>query len=181
MQALVQQAWTPQAHWHIGHLAWQRWHLDGEHAWNTQIWEVDGVPVGWGWIEQPDVLNLAVSTPHANVADDILRWSEDEAEGGTLQTTVLETERDLIGVLEWYGYHPQPDAPYFIRMVHDLENLPIPVLVPRFMARAIAGLGGLAATGAGARSGVVSDPRDHGQFSACHAGSPLSVGPGLGD
>ena len=139
------------------------------------------MPVGWGWIEQPDVLNLAVSTPHANVADDILRWSEDEAEGGTLQTTVLETERDLIGVLEWYGYHPQPDAPYFIRMVHDLENLPIPVLVPRFMARAIAGLGGLAATGAGARSGVVSDPRDHGQFSACHAGSPLSVGPGLGD
>ena len=62
-------------------------------------------------------------------------------------------------------------------MVHDLENLPTPVIAPGFMARAA----GLAATGACARSHMVPDPRDHGQSSACHAGSPLSVCPGLGD
>ena len=32
MQALIQQTWMPTAQWHIGDLAWQRWHLDGKHA-----------------------------------------------------------------------------------------------------------------------------------------------------
>ena len=72
----------------------------------TQIWEGNGATAGWGWIEQPDVLNLAVSAQHANVADDIRRWFEDEAEGETLQTTVLETEQHLIDVLERHGYRP---------------------------------------------------------------------------
>lgn len=37
MQAVVQHAWKPLAQWHIGDVAWQRWHLDGEYAWKTQI------------------------------------------------------------------------------------------------------------------------------------------------
>lgn len=99
-----------------------------------------GAAVGWGWIEQPDFLNLAVSPQYPHVAEDILRWFEDEAEGNTLQVGVLETEEHLNNIIERHGFCPQPHAPYFVRTVHNLKHLPTPILAPGFVARPISGL-----------------------------------------
>lgn len=139
MQALIQETWTPTSHWHIGDLAWQRWHLDGDHAWSTRIWNADEVIAGWGWIEQPNSLNLVVAPQHTELADPILDWFEREAEGGALEVTLLETEAHLITALARRGYHPDPTAAYFLRMVHDLDPVPTPTLAPGYRARSVSG------------------------------------------
>ena len=56
MQRAVQRTWTPDSHWHIGDLAWQRPSLRER---TVASWrDPDGEVVAWAWLTPPGHLEL---------------------------------------------------------------------------------------------------------------------------
>ncbi|HXW33892.1 MAG TPA: GNAT family N-acetyltransferase [Acidimicrobiales bacterium] len=132
MQRLTQRVWHPEARWHVGDLAWERrFHSLPTPEWPTRIWmEGDNLPIAWGWLTLPDLLDLVVDPAHdASLAQEVVDWAIGVAgRDATLKATVTTGERSLHDVLsrnrfvatEGFGQRylacvptevTQPDAP----------------------------------------------------------------------
>ncbi|HEU0028636.1 MAG TPA: GNAT family N-acetyltransferase [Ktedonobacterales bacterium] len=136
MQDLVQRIWSRDANWHIGDLAWQRTsNPELAHTWRTALWEEDGAVMAWGWIELPDVLNLAVDPARPELADAAIAWFEGMSEAERLCCMVLETESHLVSALARAGYTADRDAPYFTHHHMSLDALAAPVTPDGFILR----------------------------------------------
>lgn len=138
MQELAGRIWTPRARWHAGDLTWGRLqHIGRESDWPTMLWRAERRTFAWGWIELPGHLNLAVDPDRAELAHDVLRWFEEIVPPGERQVTVSSGDRHLVAALEERGYRREQDGPFLVRMVRDLDVLPIPEPPPGFRLEAV--------------------------------------------
>jgi predicted N-acetyltransferase YhbS len=137
MQDLASRIWRPGARWHIGDLAWGRFHhLGREPEWSTHLWTDIDEPVAWAWITEPGHLDLLVDPAHADVVPEILAWFElawfeieTKDRPGGLVVSVSDMDSALIAGLVAAGYGPgPPDEPYLVRLCHKLDGLPSPRL-----------------------------------------------------
>jgi predicted N-acetyltransferase YhbS len=131
MQRAVQRSWTPESHWHIGDLAWQRPALPER---IVEMWrDADGEVVAWAWLTPLGRLELHASP---SLVPTVLRWF-DQAAGAVEQTvTAMDTDAALIGDLRNCGYR-EADKPYFRHCVRDLDgDLPAPTLPDGYRVRA---------------------------------------------
>jgi predicted N-acetyltransferase YhbS len=118
VQELVARVWTPAARFHVGDLAWQRWSVPAGSV-HTRQWSVGGAVVAAAWLEAPGRLELLVDRAEAVPA--VLDWSE-AAGGGVV--ALMSGDAAVAAVLRRRGYAPDPDGPYFVRLTHDLRDLP---------------------------------------------------------
>jgi ribosomal protein S18 acetylase RimI-like enzyme len=129
MQDLVSSLYQPDANWHIGDLAWQRYqHVGREAEWRTALWEDDGAVVGWGWVRLPGLLLFTCRPGYPEVADAILAWFGEVATGSELTTETM-VEPYLAQALERAGFTVQPDPDGLVRLLHPLTGL-APVRLP---------------------------------------------------
>ncbi|TDQ39823.1 GNAT family N-acetyltransferase [Aureibacillus halotolerans] len=140
MQKLTQAIWSLDPNYHIGDLAWQRYrHVGREDDWNTAIWQIDGNPVAWGWIQTPGELICQVDPNFPEVAKDVIDWFDKTTKTNEHKVTVLETEPHLISVLEDSLYHPLPGNPEVLTKI-SLDRFLFPVHLPdKFKGRHIKG------------------------------------------
>lgn len=135
MQELVQRIW-PATQWHVGDLAWERYSLPSDPAGHvTALWTAGDEVVGWGWVELPSHLNLAVDPAHPSVAREVLDWSDTVAGPGERTCVVLQTESHLIVALDAVGYEQRIEAPFFTHHNLSLTRLTSPSLPPGYTLR----------------------------------------------
>lgn len=140
MQKLTQAIWTLESNFHIGDLAWQRYqHVGREDDWDTAIWEMDGKPVAWGWIQKPGELICQVDPNFPELSKDVIDWFDKISETNEQKVTVLETEPHLISALEDSFFNPLPKNPEVLTKI-SLDSCPFPVkLQDKFKGRHIKG------------------------------------------
>ncbi|MFB9237107.1 GNAT family N-acetyltransferase [Plantactinospora siamensis] len=129
MQRAVQRGWTNDRRWHVGDLAWQRYHQPGREAgWRTRIWrDGAGEAIGWGWLRLPGQLDLHVDPRLPELAGEVLDWFAATAPTAERTVTVLSTEGHLRAALERAGYGVEEDAPHFAHHLQELDaDLPVP-------------------------------------------------------
>ncbi|MGW0072068.1 GNAT family N-acetyltransferase [Streptosporangium sandarakinum] len=125
MQELAWTTWTSGSRWHVGGLAWSRCrHIGRDGEWPTMLWERDGRPLAWGWTEPPGELRLLVHPRHPGLVDEVLGWFETVATGDTLSVEIMDGEGPVSAALTRRGYRPADGLPFFLRMAHDLRELP---------------------------------------------------------
>jgi ribosomal protein S18 acetylase RimI-like enzyme len=124
MQRAVQRTWTPKQRWHVGDLAWGRYAIAGQEPnWRTALWrDGTGEVRAWGWAELPGHLDLHVDIAYPELAGDVIEWFEAVATGSERSVTVLETEHHLVVALEFAGYRPVTEAPFFQHCLIDLDG-----------------------------------------------------------
>lgn len=133
MQELTARIWRHGARWHVGDLAWNRFPREASADWPTMLWEREGTLRGWGWMQEPGELDLAVD-PHAReIAPQVLDWFENACSGGAV--VVLDREAHLRSALEARGYREVRNAPFWLHVARGLDALPPPALPPGFRAR----------------------------------------------
>lgn len=138
MQRLTERIWSPASRFHIGDLAWERFHISGrEETWRTRVWEEGGRIVAWGWLELPAELSLQVDPTRPDMADVVLGWFEEQAEAPPLEVTVLDGEVHLVKALLRRGYTARTDGPFFLLNVLHLDDLPEPAPPAGFTFRPI--------------------------------------------
>lgn len=140
MQKLTQAIWTLEPNYHIGDLAWQRHrHAGREDDWDTAIWEMDGKPVAWGWIQKPGELICQVDPDFPEMAKDVIDWFDKITKTNEQKVTVLETESHLISALEDSLFNPLAENPEVLTKI-SLDSCSFPVQLPdKFKGRHIKG------------------------------------------
>ncbi|MGC4937609.1 GNAT family N-acetyltransferase [Kribbella sp. DT2] len=135
MQELTQRVWSPASRLHIGDLAWERSaNLARAAGWRTAVWRDGGTSddagqvVAWGWLTQPGDLLMAVAPDRPELAEAVVDWFRDAAEGPELTVGVLETEQQLLDVLVAAGFRRDDAAPYYTHHWISLDALDEPVV-----------------------------------------------------
>ncbi|WP_238356963.1 GNAT family N-acetyltransferase [Kribbella italica] len=130
MQELVQRTWSPTSRLHLGDLAWERASNASRSAgsWRTAVWRDGGQVVAWGWLEQPGHLLMTIDPARPELADVVVRWFRETAEGEQLAAGVLETEQHLLDALVSAGFRRDDAAPYFTHHWISLDALDKPVV-----------------------------------------------------
>lgn len=138
MQTLTQRLWSQGSRWHSGELAWFRFqHVGREPEWPTALWEDGGETVAWAWAKLPGQLDLHLDPAHAGLADEILGWFDEVAEGPGRTVMLLDTETDLMDVLRRHGYRERIEGPFFIHLRRDLADLPEPKVPDGYTLRPV--------------------------------------------
>ncbi|MEV6285322.1 GNAT family N-acetyltransferase [Kribbella sp. NPDC051770] len=130
MQELTQRVWSPASRFHLGDLAWERSANAARSAdWRTAVWRdgTVGPVVAWGWLEQPGHLLMAVDPARPELADQVIHWFRETADGDQLATGVLETEHHLLAPLEAAGFRRDDQSPYYTHHWISLDALATPV------------------------------------------------------
>jgi hypothetical protein len=74
-QSLVQRIWTKESTYHIGDLAWERFHLpQREASGTTAVWREGDCVLGWAMIGAEGELHLQVDPAWPALADVALEW-----------------------------------------------------------------------------------------------------------
>ena len=133
MQSLTSRVF-PDAGWHhAGDLAWAATCQNAGDKSPAAIWtaaeDADSPVVAWGWLETPDELLLQVDPAYPDLADEVLAWAEQSAEGD-LSVTISGDEPHLASALVARGYAPAADGPFFSCLSHDLADVPPAALLP---------------------------------------------------
>ncbi len=143
MQALVSELWRlkgPAVETHIGDVAWRRFqHTGREGEWRIRIWEEQGEPAAWAWLQLPATLQYEIlpryrATP---LHDELIAWFEAEAEGDELETSSLSTDTERLAVLRSHGYDINAEAPDFVHFGRGLDDVPAPVIPAGYVARTV--------------------------------------------
>lgn len=130
MQKLTQAIWTLESNFQIGDLAWQRYrHVGRKDEWETAIWEIDGKPVAWAWIQTPGELICQVDPDFPEVAKDVMDWFDKTTETNEQKVVVLETESHLIAALEDLLFDPLEETPEVLNKI-SLDRCPFPIQLP---------------------------------------------------
>lgn len=138
MQALAGRIWRTESGWHIGDVVWGRYqHIGREPEWRTALWEAGGQVVAWAWVHLPDRLELCVDPAHADLGPEVIAWAESVVTAPAIRGYVMAAETYLTGVFEAAGYRAVDDPAYLIRYVHDLVELPDPVLPDGYLVRPV--------------------------------------------
>jgi GNAT superfamily N-acetyltransferase len=126
MQRAVQRHWTPESHWHIGDLAWQRPSLPAR---TVKLWpELDA----WAAVSPPGHLEL--QAPPDGI-DAVLSWFAEFA--GERTVTAMDSDKVLLAALVNAGYREVVDEPYFRHCLRRLDDdLPAPRLPDGYRVRA---------------------------------------------
>jgi predicted N-acetyltransferase YhbS len=131
LQAMCSRVWSPNARFHPGQLAWNRYShpVDPDRAGTDEaiaLWRVDDEVVGFGWADSPDWLELQVDPAHPEVAHDVVGWFEDWSDAP--RQSVLTMEGDACApALAEAGFQPEPQGWHFMHHVLDLLELsPVP-------------------------------------------------------
>jgi predicted N-acetyltransferase YhbS len=152
MQRLVQRTWTPDSHWHLGDLAWQRPSMPDR---QIALWPAESTParengtraraagadagraddvVAWAWVSAP--ARLEMQAPES-LAGAVLDWFDEVAGGAEQTVTVMETDTALVDVLTAAGYR-EVDGPFFRHCLRDLDpSLPAPRLPDGYLVRPV--------------------------------------------
>ena len=138
MQELTRRIDPAASRWHIGEIVWYRYQ-HGECTWPTALWERGGEPVAWAWRARPGELDTHVDPAHPDVADEVLRWFDEVAEGDVRAVTVLDRETVLIEALRRHGYREAAEGPFFVHMRRDLRELPAPRVPDGYLLRPVRG------------------------------------------
>ncbi|MGM0834685.1 MAG: GNAT family N-acetyltransferase [Bacillota bacterium] len=140
MQKLTQAIWKLEPNFHIGDLAWQRYrHVGRVDDWDTAIWEMDGKPVAWGWIQTPGELICQVHPDFPEVAKGVIDWFDKITKTNEQKVTVLEKETHLISALEDSLFKPSVQKPEVLNKI-SLDGGPFPIQLPdKFKGRHIKG------------------------------------------
>ena len=140
MQTLAQAIWSSASRFHVGDLAWGRFQHTGREAeWPTELWEVDGSVVAWGWARLPDELDLMVHPQYPQLAGEVLEWFESIATGAKLSVTVLDAETHLVDALVRHSYKAVNEWPFDLYESQELDDLLHPQLPNGFRARHVRG------------------------------------------
>ncbi len=135
MQELTQRVWSPASRLHIGDVAWERSANAGRaDGWRTAVWRAGGAGddagqvVAWGWLAQPGHLLMSVDPARPELAETVVDWFRNTAEGPELAAGVLETEQHLLDALESAGFRQDDAAPYYTHHWISLDALDKPVV-----------------------------------------------------
>ncbi|MEV0375436.1 GNAT family N-acetyltransferase [Streptomyces sp. NPDC050636] len=137
MQSLATRTFPATGYLHAGDLAWN-WCLclDRADECPTAVWTQGDRTVAWGWLELPDSLQLQIDPSRPELADEVLAWAEQTADG-PLSVDVAETEPHLVSALERRGYTPILDGPFMVCLGRLLTGLPaVPRLPDGYTIRA---------------------------------------------
>ncbi|GAA3939912.1 hypothetical protein GCM10023085_21740 [Actinomadura viridis] len=149
MQSLTQRLDPRTSRWHIGELTWYRHqHLDRDRSLPTALWESGGEVLAWAWADPSGSLDLQLDPDRPELAEEVLAWFEEVAEGDARTVTVLDAETDLIATLRRHGYRERTGAPFFIHLRRDLDGLPEPRVPGGYTLRPVRGPGDAAARAA---------------------------------
>jgi len=132
MQRAVQRGWTPDSHWHIGDLAWQRPSLSGRQValWPDATGELDA----WAWLAAPGRLELH-ATPGRVEA--VLSWFDKTTGDGPRTVTAMDNDKALVAALQGSGYR-EVDEPFFRHCLRQLDDrLPAPRLPDGYRVRSV--------------------------------------------
>jgi len=121
LQRTVQKTWTPDSHWHIGDLAWQRPSLT-DHT--VRLWpELDA----GAWLSPDGDLAFQASPEQIGT---VLEWAGER----TRRVTAMRADAEA---LEAEGFH-QVEGPYFRHCLRDLDGaMPAPRVPAGFRVRAV--------------------------------------------
>ncbi|GAA6524669.1 GNAT family N-acetyltransferase [Intrasporangium sp. DVR] len=145
MQAMCSRVWSPNARFHPGQLAWNRYSQPvdpsrpgpGE---AISLWRVDGEVAGFAWAEAPDWLELQLDPRHpgtaSTVSTEIIEWFEDWSDAPRQSALVMEGDLSE-PVLEEAGFRPEPDAWHFTHHLLHLSELPPVPHVPGYSLRPV--------------------------------------------
>ncbi|MDV3221651.1 GNAT family N-acetyltransferase [Intrasporangium sp.] len=127
MQAMCSRVWTPQARFHPGQLAWNRYShpVDPDRVEPGDaiaLWRAGGEVVGFGWAEGPDWLELQVDPSHPEVVGEVIDWFENWSDAP--RQSVLTMDGDGETALADAGFHPERDGWHLTHHVLDLTRLP---------------------------------------------------------
>jgi predicted N-acetyltransferase YhbS len=129
---------TPGSWQHPGQITWSaRYALpeDLSHG-PVRVFERDGQPVGWAWLESPEWMEWCVDPAHPEIAEQAVAWFLTSTSATTLRTSYLDTEPLLGAALESAGFVEDPDL-WFSQHTLDLATLtPVPE-VPGYTFRAV--------------------------------------------
>jgi ribosomal protein S18 acetylase RimI-like enzyme len=113
----------------VGELAWStRQHVGREPEWKRRLWLEGSEVVAWAWISVPSTLKWQVHPAQPALIDDVLDWFEVEADEGQLETSVRTDDDRALEALRRRGYVEDPDAPWFLLNVRDLDEIEEPRL-----------------------------------------------------
>lgn len=129
---------TPGSWQHPGQVAWSARYAPPEDLSHgpVHVFERDGQPVGWAWLESPEWMEWCVDPAHPGVAEQAVAWFLAATTATTLRTSYLATERHLGAALESAGFVEDPDL-WFSQHTLDLAGLrPVPE-VPGYSFRAV--------------------------------------------
>ncbi|MEV6844080.1 hypothetical protein [Actinoplanes sp. NPDC051411] len=121
MQRMVQRNWTPESHWHIGDLAWQRPSMAGR---AVALWTE---PDAWASISPNG--ELSFHAPPERIRT-VLDWSD----GHVRTVSAMSADAEMLGA---EGFD-EVEGPYFRHCLRDLdERMPEPRLPDGYRLRAI--------------------------------------------
>jgi ribosomal protein S18 acetylase RimI-like enzyme len=130
MQSLQQELWAlagERTQTHVGDLAWwATMHTGREREWKRRLW-LDGEPcVAWAWLHRPGSLDYEVHVDLRGgaVHEQVLDWFEAEAEGGPLQTWIMDGDQASRELLERRGFVQPADAKWYAYYAQDLPAAP---------------------------------------------------------
>jgi GNAT superfamily N-acetyltransferase len=129
---------TPGSWQHPGQVTWSARYALPEDLEHGPVWvhRVDGVPVGWAWVESPGWMEWCVDPAYDGVAEQALTWFLGATPAATVRTSNLDTEPHLAAALEAAGFVEEPDL-WFSQHTMDLADLaPVPD-VPGYDFRAV--------------------------------------------
>jgi hypothetical protein len=133
VQELAGRVWSPAARFHPGDLAWQRWSVPAGSV-HTRQWRAGAEVVAAAWLELPDRLEMLVDPDRVEVVPAVLDWFE-AAGGGAC--VLMSGDTAVASVLRRRGYAPDLAGPYFVRLTHDLRDLPAVLLPPGFAVTSV--------------------------------------------
>lgn len=130
---------TPRSWQHPGQVAWSaRYALpdDLDHG-PVCVWRVDGLAVGWAWLEAPGWLEWCVDPSYDVVAGQAVAWFLEATDTATtVRSMTLDTEPHLAAALQGAGF-VEEDGPWFSQHTLDLPSLPPVPEVPGYAFRAV--------------------------------------------
>jgi GNAT superfamily N-acetyltransferase len=129
---------TPVAWQHPGQVSWSaRYALpeDLTHG-PVHVFERQGRPVGWAWLESPGWMEWCIDPERPEVAEQAVAWFLAATTAETVRTSYLDTEPHLAAALESAGFVEDPDL-WFVQHTLDLATLPPVPDVPGYSFRAV--------------------------------------------
>jgi GNAT superfamily N-acetyltransferase len=136
LQSLVERIWTKESTYHIGDLAWERFHLpEREACGTTAVWREGDRVLGWAVIGADGELRLQVDPGWPGLGDEVVGWVVGRAGDRSLAATVSESEPLVMRALRQGGFMEQEHAPFFLHMARELRNLPPPPRHPGVVFR----------------------------------------------
>lgn len=159
MQSLAQEVWrirpehtNPGAT--VGELAWEFGtgnRREGD-AWLQKLWldgeAATGCPLAWGWIfapmetrlsdtehrTEPPTLDWQVHPDNPELLDEVLDWFDAQCPDAVRQTSTQQANVDALTRLQRHGYEHDPDAPWGMRNIRDLDDIETPQLPDGYRA-----------------------------------------------